>query len=73
MVAPAFSAATATASSAECFTFLAARSQMMLLMQFVLLVTYTINEGPSFFLVTLLALKDYIKSQGPVLCLLLLI
>lgn len=46
---------------------------MTLLMQFISLVTYTINDRPSFLSITFIALKDYSKSEGPVSCLLLLI
>lgn len=46
---------------------------MMLLLQFISLVTYTINDRPSFLPITFVALKDYSKSEGPVSCLLLLI
>lgn len=60
----AFSAATAAASCAECFTSLVARSQITLLMQFILLVTYTIHDK-SFSPITFISLKYYFKSEGP--------
>lgn len=44
---------------------------MTLLMQFILLVTYTTNDRPSFLPITFSALKDYSKSAGPISCLLL--
>lgn len=46
---------------------------MTLLVQFISLVTYTINDRPSFLPITFVALKDYSRSEGLVSCLLLLI
>lgn len=70
MASLAFSDATAPTSCAECFTSLAARSQITLFKYFILLVIYTVHEK-SFSCITFVSLNYYFKSEGPSLCLLL--